>query len=104
MLEPVLIEAMLPGSIAMLVDCQTDNKNRTLQHIPAIIKDYAGRVGQTSFMFERKGRLLFEQDEFCLGLEDVMDAAIESGAEDIEVDGEGNIVVRTHCPQHPNPR
>jgi transcriptional/translational regulatory protein YebC/TACO1 len=43
----------------------------------------------------KKGRVLFEKDERGLGVDEVLDDAIEAGAEDVETDHEGNIVVWT---------
>ncbi len=46
-------------------------------------------------MFKRRGRVQFEKDERALGVDDVLDEAIEAGAEDVETDDEGNLIVWT---------
>ncbi|KAI9839363.1 MAG: hypothetical protein M1837_002130 [Sclerophora amabilis] len=94
-LESVVMEAILPPSIAVVIDCHTDSKARTLQDLRLIIKDYGGNVTPTGYLFEKKGRIVFEQDERRLGAEDVLDEAVEAGAEDVGVNGQGNIVIFT---------
>lgn len=60
-LEPLTVEAMLPGGVAAVIDCLTDNRARTLQDLrTAIVKDGGGSVGATAFLFERQGRAVFE--------------------------------------------
>jgi transcriptional/translational regulatory protein YebC/TACO1 len=60
-----------------------------------VIKNHKGTVTPTSYLFTRRGRVLFERDERGLGVDEVLDGAIEAGAEDVEADDEGNIVVWT---------
>jgi transcriptional/translational regulatory protein YebC/TACO1 len=60
-----------------------------------VIKNHKGTVTPTSYLFTRRGRVLFEKDERGLGVDEVLDEAIDAGAEDVEADGEGNIVVWT---------
>ncbi|KAL1987167.1 hypothetical protein VTN96DRAFT_4773 [Rasamsonia emersonii] len=93
-LEPVTIEAMLPGSVAAVIECLTDQKARVLQDIRCIIKDYGGTVTPTTYLFEKKGRVTFEKKE-GLNPDDYLDAAIEAGATDVESDEEGRLVVFT---------
>jgi transcriptional/translational regulatory protein YebC/TACO1 len=92
-LETVLIEALLPHNVAAIIDCQTDNKNRTLQDIRGIISRAGGTLTPVSFMFERKGKIWFrEQDK--VGVDEALDEAIEAGATDI-ISEEGKLVVET---------
>lgn len=60
-----------------------------------MIKNHKGTVTPTSYLFTRRGRVLFEKDERGLGVDEVLDEAIEAGAEDVQTDDEGNIVVWT---------
>ncbi len=60
-----------------------------------MIKNHKGTVTPTSYLFTRRGRVLFERDERGLGVDEVLDEAIEAGAEDVEVDDDGNIVLWT---------
>jgi transcriptional/translational regulatory protein YebC/TACO1 len=49
----------------------------------------------TSYLFKKKGRVSFEKDKRNLGVDEVLDEAIEAGAEDVEADEDGSIVVWT---------
>lgn len=92
-LESLSIEMMIPPAVAVIVDMQTDNKNRTMQQIRMKMKKHNGTATPTSYMFTKRGRIVLEKDDRGLGAEDVLDEAVEAGAEDVEVDGHGNIVV-----------
>ena len=94
-LESVTLEAILPPSIALIIDIETDNRKRTLSDLRVVIKNHKGTVTPTSYLFTRRGRVLFEKDEREFGVDEVLDEAIEAGAEDVEADDEGNIVVWT---------
>jgi transcriptional/translational regulatory protein YebC/TACO1 len=92
-LENVLIEAMLPHGVAAMMECETDNKARTLTAIRMIINKAGGTVTPTAFLFEKKGRINFEKQD-AVSLEDAMDDAIEAGALDINFEDE-QLVVET---------
>lgn len=93
-LENVTIEAMLPGSVAAVVECQTDQKARVLQDIRHIIKDNGGTVTPTTFLFEKKGRVAMEKKD-GLNVDDYLDQAIEAGAMDLVMDDKERLVVFT---------
>ncbi len=92
-LENVTIEAMLPHGVAAMIECQTDNKARTLTDIRYIINKAGGNATPTAFMFEKKGRVSFEEQD-RIGVEDALDDAIEAGALDISSE-ENTLVVET---------
>ena len=94
-LEYVSLEVMLPNSIAVIIETETDNRLRTLADLRLVIKFHGGNVTPTSYLFQKKGRVVFEQDERNLGVDEVLDDAIEAGAEDVETDEDGSIVVWT---------
>ncbi|KAL3425846.1 DUF28 domain-containing protein [Phlyctema vagabunda] len=94
-LELCTLEAIMPPSIAMVIDIETDKKLRSLPDIRHIVKAKGGSVTPTNYLFQRKGRVSFEQDERKLSVDDVLEQAIEAGAEDVEADEDGNIVVWT---------
>lgn len=94
-LEPVTLEAMLPPSIALIIDIETDNRKRTLPDLRLIIKNHGGTVTPTGYLFTKRGRVVFEKDEKGLGTDEVLDDAIDAGAEDVQLDDDGNIVVWT---------
>lgn len=93
-LEPVTVEAILPPQVAVVIDCQTDNKLRTLQEIRSLVKHYEGNVTPTSYLFEKKGRIIFRKKE-GVGADEVLEAALEAGALDVMEDAEGRVVVYT---------
>ena len=92
-LESMLIEAVVPPSVAVVIDCQTDSKLRTLQEVRATIKYHEGALSPIGYMFNKRGRITFEPDERGRTADDVLDEALEAGAEDIETTDDGNIVV-----------
>ncbi|GAM39835.1 DUF28 domain protein [Talaromyces pinophilus] len=93
-LEAVTIEAMLPGTVAAVIECMAENKARILQDVRYTIKDNGGNVTPTTYLFEKKGRLVFEKKEGT-NPDDYLDQAIEAGAADIDTDSEGRLVVYT---------
>ncbi|BAE61881.1 transcriptional regulator TACO1-like protein [Aspergillus flavus] len=93
-LEQVTIEAILPHSVAAVIECQTDQKARILQDLRYAIKDAGGTVTPTTYLFEKKGRIIFEKKD-GLNPDDYLDQAIEAGAMDITADEEGRLIVFT---------
>jgi transcriptional/translational regulatory protein YebC/TACO1 len=94
-LENMIFEVIMPPSVAMIVDVATDNRNRANQDVKLLVKTYGGTVSPTNYLFEKKGRVVFEKDERNLGMAEVLDDAIEAGAQDVELDEDENIVVWT---------
>lgn len=93
-LESVMLEAMLPGSVAAMIECQTDNKLRTLSDLRLIIKEAGGTVSTVGYMFEKKGRVIMQKKE-GVGAEEVLEPAIEAGVEDIEELDDGRVMLYT---------
>ena len=93
-LERLTVEGILPNNVAVIVECETDSKLRTLANIKLIIKDNGGTATPTSYLFEKKGRIVFDQKD-GVGLDEAMDAALEAGATDIDVLEDGCVVVFT---------
>lgn len=96
-LENVMVEAMMPPSVALIIECQTDSKKRTLENLRYIIHKAGGSVTPTSHLFERKGRIIFEKSEE-IGEVEAIDLAIEAGALDVDVsleDGNEELTVLT---------
>lgn len=60
-LESLLVEAMIPPSIAVIIECQTDSRARTLETIKQALKHLEGFMTKTSHLFKRKGKILFGQ-------------------------------------------
>jgi len=81
------------GGAAVIVDCMTDNRTRTVAEVRHAFSKNGGNLGQegsVSFMFQHCGQFVFAPgtDE-----EQVMEVALEAGAEDVLVDDEGMIEV-----------
>jgi transcriptional/translational regulatory protein YebC/TACO1 len=93
-LETVVIEAMLPSSVAAIIECQTDQKARVLQDIRYIINKHGGVVTPTNYLFEKKGRIVFQKKE-GISADDILDEAVEAGALDVDTDDD-QIIVDTH--------
>ncbi|MDE0520750.1 MAG: YebC/PmpR family DNA-binding transcriptional regulator [Boseongicola sp.] len=92
--EEIRYEGYGPGGVAVIVEALTDNRNRTASTVRACFDKHGGNLGETgsvSFMFERKGEIVYPASA---GEEDtVMMAAIEAGAEDIESDEDGHVIL-----------
>lgn len=84
-LETVTLEAILPPSISAIIECQTDNKNRTLSDLRLLVKNIGGTITPTSHLFERSGHIIFESEEE-LEEEKIMEKVLEAGAVDMEIE------------------
>ncbi len=92
--EEITYEGYGPGSAAVIVECTTDNKNRTFSEIRKIFSDKGGSIGTSgcvSYMFSKKGLILIDKD--ATTEEDLMNIALEAGAEDIKTEDDGFEVV-----------
>jgi YebC/PmpR family DNA-binding regulatory protein len=95
-LEEIRYEGYGIGGAAVIVDCMTDNKTRTVAEVRHAFNKYGGNLGtdgSVSFMFKHCGQLLFAPGT---NEDIVMDAALEAGADDVISDDEGSIEVL--CP------
>lgn len=95
-LESVTVEAIFPPSVAVVIECQTDNKLRILADIRHLVKQHQGNVTPTNYLFEKKGQIIFKPKE-GLGADEVLDAALEAvpGVLDVVEGAEGRVVVFT---------
>ncbi len=85
--EEVRYEGYGPGGVAVMVDCLTDNRNRTVSEVRHAFSKSGGNLGtdgSVSYMFEQVGQLFYPEgtDE-----DSVMEVALEAGAKDIIADG-----------------
>ncbi len=93
--EEKLYEGYGPGGVAILVEVLTDNNNRAAANVRNIFSKSGGNLGATgsvAYMFNRKG--VIEYDAEVTNEDEVMEAALEAGAEDIVNEG-GVITVTT---------
>ncbi|NLA58773.1 MAG: YebC/PmpR family DNA-binding transcriptional regulator [Firmicutes bacterium] len=88
-LEEVVYEGYGPAGMAILLEALTDNRNRTASDLRHLFSKHGGNLGESgcvSWMFEKKGRLVINKEANPVDEEALMLEAIESGAEDIEVE------------------
>ena len=88
--EEITYEGYGPASVAVIVECTTDNKNRTFAEIRKIFQNHGGAIGTSgcvSYMFSKKGDILVSKED--ASEETLMDVALEAGAEDIKTSEEG---------------
>ena len=91
--EEVRYEGYGTGGVAVIVECLTDNRNRTASNIRSLFTKFGGSLAETgavSFMFERKGLILYNETE--TSEEELMDIMIEVGAEDLDSDSENYLI------------
>ena len=82
--EEANYEGYGPGGVAVLLDCLTDNKNRTVADVKHLFERHGGNLGEpgcVAWMFEQKGLIVFEKDR--IDEEELFDLALEAGAEDV---------------------
>ena len=92
--EEITYEGYGPNSVAVIVECTTDNKNRTFAEIRKIFQNHGGAIGTSgcvSYMFSKKGVILVSKED--ASEETLMDIALEAGAEDIKTSAEGFEVI-----------
>jgi YebC/PmpR family DNA-binding regulatory protein len=85
--EAITYEAYAPGGVAMLIDILTDNRNRTASDVRAIFSKIGGSMaapGAVAWQFSRKGVILVDR---MAKEDDVMNAVLEHGADDMSDDG-----------------
>jgi YebC/PmpR family DNA-binding regulatory protein len=93
--QEVRYEGYGPGGAAVMVDCMTDNRNRTVAEVRHAFNRCDGSLGtenSVAYLFSRAGVLGYppDSDENA-----VMEAALEAGASDVVVDDDGSIEVLT---------
>jgi len=83
--ERVTYEGYGPNGTAIIVECLTDNKNRTASNVRNAFTKGNGNVGTpgcVSFMFDRKGQILVDKEEWEKDADELMMVALDAGAED----------------------
>ncbi|MGB1657729.1 MAG: YebC/PmpR family DNA-binding transcriptional regulator [Longimicrobiales bacterium] len=91
--QEVTYEGYGPGGVALFIECLTDNTNRTVADVRHALSKCDGSLGtdgSVAWQFDRKGQLVVDASKYSE--EDVFEAAIESGAEDVSADGDEFVV------------
>jgi YebC/PmpR family DNA-binding regulatory protein len=94
-LEEVLYEGYGPGGAAILIECLTDNRNRTVAEVRHALTKYGGNLGtegSVAYLFQQIGLISLSNVK---DPDSLMESAIESGAEDIELNEDDSIDVLT---------
>jgi YebC/PmpR family DNA-binding regulatory protein len=94
-MEEVSYEGYGPGGVAVLVECLTDNRNRTVSEVRHAFSKHGGNLGtegSVAYLFSRKGQLLFADD---IDEDKLFNLAIDSGAEDIISNDDNSVEVIT---------
>lgn len=82
--DEIMYEGYGPGGVAVLVECLTDNRNRTVADVRHYFAKNNGNLGESgcvAYMFDKKGLILIDKEN--VAEEELMDTALEAGAEDI---------------------
>ena len=93
--EEIRYEGYAPSGVAVLVECTTDNRNRTVSEVRHAFTKYGGNLGSegsVAYLFDKVGLLMFPpgRDEDV-----VMEVAGEAGAQDVETGSDGVVEVIT---------
>jgi len=93
--DEIRYEGYAPGGIAVIVDCLTDNRNRTASEVRHAFTKHGGNLGtdgSVAYMFQKKGVISYAPgaDEDA-----IMEAALEVGAEDVVGNDDGSVDVYT---------
>jgi YebC/PmpR family DNA-binding regulatory protein len=89
-IQEVMYEGYGPGGVAILVECATDNLNRTYPEVKLAFSKHGGNIaekGAVAFQFDRKGMIRVAGNG-----DDLLMQALEAGAEDMQEEGEESIV------------
>lgn len=89
-LQEVLYEGYGPGGTAILVECATDNTNRTYPEVKLAFSKHGGNIaekGAVAFQFDRKGMIRVKGKG-----DDLLLMALDAGAEDVQEEGEESVI------------
>jgi len=91
-IQEVMYEGYGPGGTAILIECATDNTNRTYPEVKLAFTKHGGSIaekGAVAFLFDHKGMIIIKKTG-----EDLLMDALDAGAEDVEED-EGETTIYT---------
>ncbi len=90
--EHVVYEGYGPSGIAIIVDCLTDNRNRTAANVRSAFTKGNGSIGAqgcVSFMFDKKGQIYIDKEECDMDADELMMLVLDAGAEDFSEEDDG---------------
>jgi YebC/PmpR family DNA-binding regulatory protein len=91
--EEVRYEGFGAGGVGVIVEALTDNRNRTASEVRSTFAKFGGNLGETgavSFNFAKLGAIEFEAGK--ANADEMLEAAVEAGADDVESSEEGHVV------------
>lgn len=94
-LEELTYEGYGPGGVAIMARCATDNRNRTAGDLRSYFSKHSGNMGDTGcvgWMFKERGEITIEKTS-ALNEDELMLAAVEAGADDLDTADEESITV-----------
>lgn len=93
--EEIRYEGYGPGGVAVMVDCMTDNRNRTVSEVRHAFTKRGGNLGtdgSVSYLFSQQGHISFAPG---VNEDKVLEVALEAGADDVETADDGSMTVIT---------
>ena len=96
--ESMVYEGYGPSGVAVIVECLTDNKNRTAGDIRHFFDKFGGNMGTSgcvSFMFQKKGQIIVSKEEYETDPDEFMMIALDAGAEDFNEEDDSFEVLTT---------
>lgn len=94
--DEITYEGYGPGGVAVMVEVTTDNRNRTVAEIRHAFSKYGGNMGESGsvgWMFNRKGQIIV--DSGVKGEDEMMELALEAGADDFQAEGDSYQILTT---------
>ncbi|HSX19823.1 MAG TPA: YebC/PmpR family DNA-binding transcriptional regulator [Gammaproteobacteria bacterium] len=92
-MEEINYEGYGPGGVAVMVECLSNNRNRTVSEVRHAFTKYGGNLGtngSVSYLFSSVGQIMVEGSK---DLEKIMELAIESGANDVDSEDGENVMI-----------
>jgi YebC/PmpR family DNA-binding regulatory protein len=87
--EEISFEGYGPGGVAVLIEVVTDNRNRIVAEVRHLLTRHGGNLGQNNsvaWMFKTKGLITVAKD--AIGEDELMELALEAGADDVDAEGD----------------
>lgn len=94
-LEEIRYEGYGPGGVAIMIDCFSDNRNRTVSEVRHALTKHGGSLGtdgSVAYLFKEQGLLQFPKNT---NEDALIEAALDAGAEDVTSDEDGFTVITT---------
>jgi len=94
-MEDVRYEGYGPGGTALIIDCMTNNRNRTVGEVRHILSKHGGNLGtdgSVAYLFKKRGQLTFKPGT---SEDQVLEIGLEAGADDVLTNEDGSIDVLT---------